>query len=103
MQTVGLKYLCRQGLGVGYTSIGIEHVGMSDAEVIGNPLQMRASIRLTRWLQHRYGIRLRNVIGHAEVTTSPYFRDRVPGLPAHVDMQRPTMRVYRARLRAAER
>ena len=99
-QAVSLRLICRQALGVGYTSIGIEHVGMTDAQVIGNRAQMRASLRLTRWLQHRYGIPTRRVIGHAEVRSSPYFRDHVPGDSYHVDMQPWAMRRYRAWLRS---
>jgi N-acetylmuramoyl-L-alanine amidase len=95
-QTVSLRLTCRQALGVGYTSIGIEHVGMSDAEVISDVAQMRASVRLTRWLQHRYRIPTRRVIGHAEVRASPFFRDRAPGGSAHVDMQPWVMQRYRA-------
>ena len=35
----------------------------------------RASLRLTAWLQWRYGIRLRNVIGHNESLTSPFHHE----------------------------
>jgi N-acetyl-anhydromuramyl-L-alanine amidase AmpD len=99
-QAVSLRLICRQALGVGYTSIGIEHVGMTDAQVIGNRAQMRSSLRLTRWLQHRYGIPTRRVIGHAEVPASRYFRDLVGGDSYHVDMQPWAMRRYRGWLRA---
>ena len=33
--------MCRHTVGLNYTSIGIEHVGLSDAEVLGNPRQLR--------------------------------------------------------------
>ena len=95
-QAVSLRLTCRQALGVGYTSIGIEHVGMSDEQVVTNVAQMRASLQLTRWLQHRYRIPTRRVIGHAEVRSSRYFRDRAPGGSAHVDMQPWVMQRYRA-------
>jgi N-acetylmuramoyl-L-alanine amidase len=87
-------------VGLNWTAIGIEHVGRSDGEVIGNRRQLRASLRLTRWLQGRYGIRTRNVIGHNESLSSPYHRERVARLrrQTHGDMRRATMRRYRRAL-----
>ncbi len=72
--------MCRHTVGLNWTAIGIEHVGQSDGQVLGNRAQLRASLRLTRSLQGRYGIRTRNVIGHAESLSSPYHRERVARL-----------------------
>jgi hypothetical protein len=89
-------------VGLNWTAIGIEHVGSTDAEVLGNPRQLSASLRLTRWLRCRARIDVRNVIGHNESTTSPYHRERVPSLvnQTHADWRRSSMREYRRRLRA---
>ena len=38
--------------------------------MLGNPRQLRASLKLTLWLIDRYRISLPNVIGHAESLTS---------------------------------
>jgi hypothetical protein len=67
---------------------------------MGNRRQLEASLRLTRWLQDRYAIRTRDVIGHAESLSSPYHHERVKRLrrQTHGDMQPATMRRYRARL-----
>jgi hypothetical protein len=99
-QLVSLKRMCRHTIGLNHVAIGIEHVGQSDAAVMGNPRQLEASLRLTRWLQDRYGIRTRNVIGHAESLSSPYHSERVPSLRrrTHGDMGPATMRRYRRRL-----
>ena len=80
--------MCRHTVGLNWTAIGIEHVGQSDGQVLGDRAQLRASLRLTRSLQGRYGIRTRNVIGHAESLTSPYHRERVARLRSqtHGDM-----------------
>ncbi len=75
-QLVPLTTMCRHTVGLNWTAIGIEHVGTSDASILSNPAQMRASLRLTLWLMHRFGISLPNVIGHAESLTSPYHRER---------------------------
>lgn len=99
-QLVSLKLICRHTIGLNHVSIGIEHVGMSDADVMGRAAQRRASLRLTRWLAARYGIARRNVIGHAESLRSPYHRERVARLRdrTHGDFAPATMRRYRAML-----
>jgi beta-N-acetylhexosaminidase len=96
--------MCRHTVGLNWTAIGIEHVGTSDAQVMGDKRQLNASLRLTAWLQQRYGILTRNVIGHAESLSSPYHRERVKSLrtQTHGDMQHSTMVRYRRLLRAAQ-
>ena len=98
---VRLRYMCRHTVGLNYTAIGIEHVGTSDASVMGNRRELRASLRLTRWLMRRYSIRRRNVIGHSESLSSPYHRERVARLrhQTHGDMTHATMVRYRRMLR----
>jgi beta-N-acetylhexosaminidase len=99
---VSLRLMCRHTVGLNYTSIGIEHVGVSDADVIGNRRQMTASLRLTRWLQGKYGIATRHVIGHSESLSSPYHRERFARLrrQTHGDWSHRNMVMYRQRLRA---
>lgn len=96
-QVVRLRYVCRHTVGLNWTAIGIENVGTSDAGVMNDRRELRASLRLTRWLQSRYGIATRNVIGHAESLSSPYHRERVKRLrtQTHGDMGRATMVRYR--------
>lgn len=101
-QLVRLRLMCRHTVGLNWTAIGIEHVGLSDAQVMGDARQVRASLRLTRWLQARYGIAIRDVIGHAESLSSPYHRERIARLrrQTHGDMAHRTMVRYRRLLRA---
>ena len=40
-QLVSLDIMCRHTVGLNWTAIGIEHVGNSDQEVLGNPAQMK--------------------------------------------------------------
>ena len=100
-QLVSLGLMCRHTVGLNWTAIGIEHVGRSDADLLGDRRQLRASLRLTRWLMDREGITLRNVIGHNESLSSPYHRERVARLrrQTHADMSHATMTRYRALLR----
>jgi beta-N-acetylhexosaminidase len=96
-QLVPTKWMCRHTVGLNYTAIGIEHVGQGDGQVMSDSRQLRASLRLTRYLQSRYGIKIRNVIGHNESLSSPYHNERVARLrgQTHGDMRHSTMQRYR--------
>jgi N-acetylmuramoyl-L-alanine amidase len=102
-QLVPLQIMCRHTVGLNWTAIGVEHVGYSDAEVLDRAAQMRASLRLVRWLRCRYTIPIKDVIGHNESLSSPYHHENVPSLrtQTHNDFNHADMRRYRARLRAA--
>lgn len=99
-QLVRVSIMCRHTVGLNYTAIGIEMVGYSDRQILRNSRQLRASLRLTRWLRCRFGISVRNVIGHNESRSSPYHRERVARLrnQTHSDWNRADMNVYRAKL-----
>ena len=101
-QLVSLGTMCRHTVGLNWTAIGIEHVGFSDAQVLGDRRQITASLRLVRWLRCRFHIQIGNVIGHNESLSSPYHREDVVALrtQTHADFNHADMRVYRARLRA---
>jgi N-acetylmuramoyl-L-alanine amidase len=99
-QLVPLTVICRHTVGLNYTAIGIEHVGRSDAEILGNPRQLRASLALTLWLMQQLHISLANVIGHAESLTSPYHHELYAPwrCQTHGDWQPADMARYRAAL-----
>jgi N-acetylmuramoyl-L-alanine amidase len=99
-QLVPVTTMCRHTVGLNWTAIGIEHVGLSDASILGNPRQLRASLRLTLWLMTRFHISLPNVIGHAESLTSPYHRERYAAwrCQTHGDWRHADMVVYRRKL-----
>ena len=100
-QLVNLRTRCRHTVGLNWTAIGIEHAGYGDSDVLGNHRALRASLRLTQWLRCRFGIRVHNVIGHAESLSSSYHHERVPSLrhQTHGDWRRASMRTYRRKLR----
>jgi N-acetylmuramoyl-L-alanine amidase len=101
-QLVPLGIMCRHTVGLNYTAFGIEHVGIDDADVMGNARQMAASLRLTRWLRCRYSIGVGNVIGHSESLSSKYHRENVARLrtQTHGDWSHAHMQTYRSRLSA---
>ncbi len=100
-QLVNLRTRCRHTVGLNWTAIGIEHVGYADSDALGNSRMMRASLRLTQYLRCRFGIRVHDVIGHAESLSSPFHHELVPSLrtQTHGDWRHSSMRVYRRRLR----
>ena len=97
---VNLRTRCRHTVGLNWTAIGIEHVGYGDGDVLGNRRQLRASLWLTQWLRCKFGIRVRDTIGHNESLRSPFHRELVPSLrnQTHGDWRHASMRVYRQKL-----
>ncbi len=100
-QLVSLGTIARHTVGLNWTAIGIEHVGYSDAQVLGDRPQITASLRLVHWLACRYHIQVRNVIGHNESLSSPFHHEDVPSLrdQTHSDFNHHDSDIYRARLR----
>jgi len=107
-QLAPLDVLAKQAFGVSPWAIGVEHVGLTDAEVMRDSRMRRASYRLTCWLRHRLHIPLRGVIGHAEVPSNPFFHFtpagwrwiEETGYEFHTDFSHRTMVGYRDRLKA---
>jgi N-acetylmuramoyl-L-alanine amidase len=101
-QLVPLEVMCRHTVGLNDVAIGIEQVGESDAQILHDPAQLRASLELTAWLMGRFHISLRNVIGHNESLTSPYHKELYApwAHQTHGDWRKADMDVYRAKLRA---
>jgi beta-N-acetylhexosaminidase len=99
-QLVRLPLVCRHTVGLNWTAIGIEHVGTSDQEILGNPRQLAASLALTLWLADRYMIPRNMVIGHKESLRSPYHRERYAlwRCQTHGDWTHRDMLAYRSKL-----
>jgi len=104
-QLVPLDVMCRHTVGLNWAAVGIEHVGLSDEEVMHDAAQMRSSLALTAWLMWRFHIPLANVIGHSESLTSPLHRERYAPwrCQTHGDWQHADMVWYRSRLAALGR
>jgi N-acetyl-anhydromuramyl-L-alanine amidase AmpD len=99
-QLVPLELMCRHASGMNWTAFGIEMVGRSDREILDNPRQLKAALALTLWLMDRYGIELRNVIGHNENLTSPLRIEKVDSFrcQTHGDWTHADMEMFRAKL-----
>ena len=99
-QLVALTTMCRHTVGLNWTAFGIEQVGLNAREILDRPAQYGAVVRLTAWLRCRYGIAVRNVIGHNESLSSPYHHENVAALrrQTHSDWTRAEMTPVRARV-----
>src|SRR6266511_717587 len=99
-QLVPLGLMCRHTVGLNYTAVGIEMVGQSDQDILGNPPQLTAALDLTLWLMQRFNIELRNVIGHNESLTSPLHKELVASFrcQTHQDWNHADMELFRQRL-----
>jgi N-acetylmuramoyl-L-alanine amidase len=106
-QCVPLSVRARHAIGMNWKSIGIEFVqeGRSgknghwmDQQILNRTKQVRAGLRLVRYLKLRYGITSRNVIGHAMANSSPYFKDYTGIKNAAGDWFAAEVKRFRARL-----
>lgn len=97
---VPVSIRCRHVVGLNHVSVGIEHVGFSDRDILGRKPQFRGSLRLTQSLRCRLGIPIKGVIGHNESLSSPYYLEHDPDFrgQTHGDFKRASMRVYRRAL-----
>ena len=91
---------CRHTVGLNHVSIGIEHVGYSDGDLLGNKRLFKRSLRLTRYLRCRFDIKVKNVIGHNESLSSPFYKELDPDFRGrtHGDMRKSSMASYRRKL-----
>ena len=101
-QLVSVGTIARHTVGLNWTAFGIEHVGYSDGQVLGDSAQMRPACISCTGCAAASDIPMSNVIGHAESLSSPYHHEDVPALrtQTHGDFVHADMQVYRRRLRA---
>jgi hypothetical protein len=104
-RTVRPSIRCRHTIGLNYTAIGVEMVqeaGSSshwaDTQILHRHRQIHGALRLVGWLKQRYGIKMRNVIGHAMANESPLFKDLEGWRNDHTDWLRRDVKKFRHRL-----
>jgi N-acetylmuramoyl-L-alanine amidase len=108
IQCVPLRLRARHAIGMNWTSIGIEIVqevpsGMTghwaDQQILRRTRQVNAVVKLVRYLQGRFQIKTGNVIGHAMVNDSPYFKELMKNTKNRTgDWIRQDVLQFRARL-----
>jgi murein peptide amidase A len=104
-RTVRPAIRCRHTIGLNYTAIGVEMVQeqgkgshWADKQILHRHRQIHRALRLVGWLKERYGIKMRNVIGHAMANHSPYFKDLEGWRNDHTDWLRRDVKKFRHRL-----
>lgn len=82
-ELVRLRVRCRHAIGLNYTAIGIEMVQptgkgahWADRQILERRPQVRAALKLVKWLQGKFSIRISNVIGHSMANNNEYFKTR---------------------------
>jgi hypothetical protein len=104
-QLTRLAVRCRHTIGLNHVSFGIEMV-QEDAggshetaqTILERDKQARAAVRLAAWLKQRYGIAMRDLIGHAMANDSRLFEDKQGWRNDHTDWQRAEVRTFRKRV-----
>jgi N-acetyl-anhydromuramyl-L-alanine amidase AmpD len=104
-QLVPLNVRCRHTVGLNHVAIGIEMVQQTgqgarwaDQQILHRPKQVKAALRLVRWLQARYRIKAADVIGHSMANHHRLFKDLEGWRNDHVDWQAADVRAFRRRL-----
>jgi N-acetyl-anhydromuramyl-L-alanine amidase AmpD len=101
---------CRHTIGLNHHAVGVEIVQeagrgshWADRQILRRRPQIRAALRLVRWLQAKLGIRTSDVIGHAMANEHRLFEDRQGWVNDHTDWLARDVRVFRKRLRRQAR
>jgi N-acetylmuramoyl-L-alanine amidase len=97
---------CRHTIGLNHVSIGIEMIQSTgpgahwaDQQILDRRRQVGAALRLVRWLQARYDIPTKEVIGHSMANDDPYFEDLQGWTNDHTDWLKRDVKEFRKRLR----
>ena len=70
----------------------------ADRQILRRDRQINAALHLAGWLKQRFGIRMRDITGHAMANDSPYFKDLQGWRNDHTDWLRRDVRAFRHRL-----
>jgi hypothetical protein len=105
-RTVRPSIRCRHAIGLNYIAIGVEMVQetgsgshWADQQILHRHKQIHSALRLVGWLKQKYGIKMRNIVGHAMANQSPFFRDLEGWRNDHTDWLRRDVKKFRHRLR----
>ena len=106
-QLMPLSYRARHCIGMNWKAIGIEFVQEDksgkdghwmDQQILARTKQVRAGLKLVRYLQARFGIKTSDVVGHATANGSRFFKDFTGAKNAAGDWFAPELSKFKARL-----
>lgn len=96
---------CRHTIGLNHLSLGVEMVqpDLGDPHktaeaILDRRRQANAAVRLASWLKQRYGIEMRDVIGHGTANRSRLFLDKQGWKNDHTDWQGEELKTFRKRM-----
>jgi len=69
-----------------------------DRQILARDRQVKAGLRLVRWLKARYGIANRDIVGHAMANGSRLFKDYTGARNGAGDWYAAEVKVFRSRL-----
>jgi beta-N-acetylhexosaminidase len=106
IQTMPLRYRARHAIGMNWSSFGIEFCQESnghdghwmDKQILKRPKQVKAGLKLVRWLQYKYDIETKDVVGHATANDSRFFKDYTGIKNAAGDWFAAELKTFRSRL-----
>jgi zinc carboxypeptidase/N-acetylmuramoyl-L-alanine amidase-like protein len=83
---------CRHAIGLNHRALGVEMVQeagpgsrWADRRILHRHRQIGSALRLVGWLKQRFGIRMRDVIGHSMANGSRFFKDLAGWRNDHTD------------------
>jgi hypothetical protein len=106
-QCMPLYLRARHAIGMNWKTIGIEFVQeprpgkdghWMDRQILARDRQVKAGLRLVRWLKARYGIVNRDIVGHAMANGSRLFKDYTGARNGAGDWYAAEVKVFRSRL-----
>ena len=104
-QLTRLYVRCRHTVGLNHLSLGIEMVQEAeggrheaDQDILDRKDQARAAVQLVAWLKQRYGVSMKNIIGHSMANDSALFKDLEGWRNDHVDWLKADVRDFRKRV-----
>jgi N-acetyl-anhydromuramyl-L-alanine amidase AmpD len=96
---------CRHTIGLNHVAIGVEMVQeapngshAADLAILHRRPQVRSAMHLVAFLHQKFGIPLREVIGHAMANDDRHFRDLEGWVNDHTDWEAQDVRAFRRRL-----
>jgi len=105
-QLIPLDLRGRHTIGLNHVALGIEFVEEGSGgdtaavrHIFHRKAQIDAGLKLVRWLQYRFHIQTRDVIGHGTADDSRYFKDLTGLSNDHGDWGTGPVRLFQKRLR----
>lgn len=106
-QQLALGVRCRHTIGLNYVAVGIEFVQEGGSgptwatdQIFKRSKQINAGLHLVKWLQWKYKMPTKNILGHGTANASPLFKDLEGWRNDHVDWNSTSLARFKKKLAA---